>query len=178
MKFLKVFFLAFVMLFISCKEKTATADKIGASPSEVFKHNNSEIPYYEFDEFEKFLNIKDDQIYVINFWATWCMPCVEELPYFETINATYKHKGVNVILVSLDKKKEIESRLFPFIEKNDIRSQVIVLNSVNPNKWIDSVDPNWSGAIPITIIYNKNKREFYEKTFTLEELKNKVEKFL
>jgi len=171
-------FFSSALLLVSCKQANNSSYKVNAEPTEVFKHNQTKIPYYEFDEFEKFLNIKDDQIYVINFWATWCMPCVEELPYFEAINTTYKHKGVNVILVSLDKKKEIESRLFPFIEKNDVRSQVIVLNGVNPNKWIDKVDPNWSGSIPITIIYNKNKREFYEKTFTLEELKNEIEKFL
>jgi len=177
MRFLQISFLVCSLLSVSCKEKTLVIGNVRANPTEVFKYNQTEIPYYEFDEFENLLNIEDDQVYIINFWATWCQPCVEELPYFEAINTTYKHKGVNVILVSLDKKKEIESRLFPFIEKHDIRSEIVVLNSINPNKWIDRVDPNWSGSIPITIIYNKNNRKFYEKTFHLEELKNEVEKF-
>jgi len=178
MRFSKTLFLTCVLLFVSCEKKTKNGHGVKANPTEIFREDEIEIPYYEFDEFEKFLSIKDAKIYVINFWATWCMPCVEELPYFETINTSYKHKNVEVILVSLDQKKEIQTRLFPFIKKHEIRSEVIVLNGVNPNKWIDKVDPNWSGAIPITIIYNKNKRKFYEKTFTLEELKNEIEKFL
>jgi len=171
-------FISIALLFVSCKEKTTSIYDVPAKPTVVFNYNLTEIPYYEFDEFEKFLNIKDENIYLINFWATWCMPCVEELPYFETINTTYKHKRVKVILVSLDRKKEIETRLIPFIKKHKIQSKVIVLNDVNPNKWIDRVDPNWEGSIPITIIYDKNKRNFYEKTFTLEELRNEIEKFL
>lgn len=165
-------------MLVSCKKETSVLDRAGASTKEVFEQGEIIVPYYDFDEFEKFLNIKDDEVYVVNFWATWCQPCVEELPHFESINTTYKHKGVNVILVSLDKAEQIESRLFPFMEQHDIRSEVIVLNGAKAGTWIDRVDPNWSGAIPITIIYSKDKRQFYERTFKLEELKNEVEKFL
>lgn len=178
MNFLKVLLIGFTLILTSCREELSVVDKVNASPKEVFKHNETQIPYYDFDEFEKFLNISDDEIYVVNFWATWCLPCVEELPHFESINTTFKHKGVNVLLVSLDKAKDVETRLFPFMEKHDIRSEVIMLNDANPNSWIDRVDPHWSGAIPITIIYNKEKRRFYERTFNLEELKTEVEKFL
>lgn len=168
------------VLLVSCGKKNDTIVRniVNASPVKVFDYKETKIPYYDFDEFEKFLNIKDDETYIINFWATWCTPCVEELPHFESINTTYKHKGINVVLVSLDKLDKIESNLLPFMEKYDIRSEVIVLNDSKANKWIDRVDPHWSGAIPITIIYNKEKRLFYEKTFTLNELKNEVEKFL
>ncbi|SRR5690554_1273593 len=178
MIFFKVLFVGMALMFVSCKTETLVIDKVNASPKEVFKHDEIRVPYYDFDEFEKFLNIKDDEVYVINFWATWCGPCVEELPHFESINTTYKHKGVNVLLVSLDKADNIEEKLFPFIEKHDIRSEVIILDDANPNAWINKVDPHWSGSIPITIIYNKDKRRFYERTFKLKELKNEVDKFL
>jgi len=179
MKLVRFLFFGIVLLLVSCKkDETLVVDRINATPKEVFEYNETKIPYYDFDEFEKFLNIKDDEVYVVNFWATWCVPCVEELPHFESINNTFKHKGVNVLLVSLDKAKDVETRLFPFMEKHDIRSEVIILNDANPNVWIDRVDPHWSGAIPITIIYNKDKRRFYERTFNLNELKNEVEKFL
>ncbi len=178
MKLFRFLFLGMVLLLVSCKKETSVIQKVNASPKEIFEHNGIRIPYYDFDEFEKFLSIKDDEVYVVNFWATWCQPCVEELPYFESINTTYKHKGVNVLLVSLDRKRDVETRLIPFMKQQNIRSEVILLNDANPNYWIPKVNENWSGAIPITIIYNKNKKQFYEKTFTLEELKNEIEKFL
>lgn len=178
MNFLKFLLFGSVLMLVSCKKETLVVDKVNAKSKEVFEYNQMRIPYYDFDEFEKFLNIQDDEIYVINFWATWCGPCVEELPHFESINTTYKHKGVNVVLVSLDKESQIQEKLFPFVEKHDIRSEVIVLNDAKPNTWIDRVDPHWSGSIPITIIYNKDKRRFYERTFKLKELKNEVDKFL
>lgn len=176
----KLLFLSLIpVISLSCKnDDTTIREKVNASTLEVFKHNEMEVPSYNFDNFEKFLNIKDDEVYVVNFWATWCQPCVEELPYFESINTTYRHKGVNVLLVTLDSPKQVESRLFPFMEEHDIRSEVIMLNDPNANMWIPKVDPHWSGAIPITIIYNKKQRRFYERTFTLQELKTEVEKFL
>lgn len=167
-----------ILFFCSCTKEESIVKKVNAKPLEIYKNNELNVPSYDFENFEKFLNIKDDEVYVVNFWATWCQPCVEELPYFESINTTYKHKGVNVLLVSLDSPKQVDSRLFPFIEKHSILSEVILLNAPNPNSWIDKVDPHWSGAIPITIIYNKEKRKFYEKIFTLEELRTEVENFL
>ena len=177
MNLFKFLFFGIIFLCVSCKTESSIVQRVNANPIQTFEYNETRIPYYEFDEFEKFLNIKDDEVYVVNFWATWCLPCVEELPYFESINTTYAYKGVNVLLVSLDRAKDVETRLLPFMEKHDIRSEVILLNDTNPNAWIDRVDPKWSGAIPITIIYNKNKRQFYERTFSLEELKYEVEKF-
>ena len=61
-----------------------------------------DLEVYDYNGFEKFLNKKDNKIYVINFWATWCAPCVKELPHFEALNTNYANKNVEVILVSLD----------------------------------------------------------------------------
>jgi thiol-disulfide isomerase/thioredoxin len=179
LKWYKAVFVVGSALLFSCQQNQTVAEEISqAKPLKIYEQNGLEIPSYNFDNFEHFLNIKDDEVYVVNFWATWCQPCVEELPHFESINTTYKHKGVNVILASLDFPKMIESRLFPFIDDNDIQSEVIHINDPDFNSWISRVDKNWSGAIPVTVIYNKDKRIFYEKVFTLEELKTEVEKFL
>ena len=110
--------------------------------------------------------------------SDWCAPCIKELPYFEALNEEYKSKNVEVILVSLDFPKQYETRLKPFIAEHKLKSEIVVLNDVDSNTWIPKVDKEWSGAIPATIIYNKSKRAFYEKSFNLKELKTEVNKFL
>ena len=115
---------------------------------------------------------KSDTIYVVNFWATWCKPCMEELPAFEKINQFYKNKKVKVILVSNDFKKQIETRLKPFIVKHQLKNKIYFMNESNPNNWINEVAKSWSGAIPATLIIcgKKNTISFHEGETTFEEL--------
>ena len=118
-----------------------------------------------------------DTTYVINFWATWCKPCVKELPYFDKLASEFKDRKVKVLLLSLDFRRQYESRLIPFLEKHGVKSEVKLVDEIDYNSWIDKVDPSWSGAIPATIIINKStgSKNFYEKEFTYSELKKVVE---
>ncbi len=120
----------------------------------------------KFNTIDWLLHHQTDAIVVLNFWATWCKPCVSELPYFEELNKNYASSGIKVILVSLDFKREFESRVKPFIEKNKITSEVLLLDEPDHNSWIDKVDSTWSGAIPATVIIAGNKKLFFEKEFT------------
>ncbi|AUC17003.1 thioredoxin [Tenacibaculum sp. SZ-18] len=131
-----------------------------------------------FEALKPYLEEQDDKTHVINFWATWCKPCVEELPAFEKLHAENTDNNVEVLLVSLDFPNEIESQLVPFIQDNKLAPEVVVLDDSNQNKWINGVDNSWSGAIPATIIYNKNERGFFERSFTYDELKSELQKFL
>lgn len=133
---------------------------------------------YTYNELKPLLEKNDDKIYVVNFWATWCGPCVKELPAFEKINKEYASKNVEVILVSLDFPKQVAKKLIPFIAKKNLQSKVVLLDDVNEDVWIKAIDPNWSGAIPATIIYNKNKRTFYEQSFEYETLEAELKTFL
>lgn len=155
--------------FISCKKNDA--EKISTKQTE-----NDKIEVYNFEEFELFLEQDQDQIYVINFWATWCKPCIQELPYFEAAQNRYKD-DVKVILLSLDFSNKLESQLIPFVKKNSIESQVILLDDPHENEWIPKVDSTWSGAIPATLMIKGSKRKFYEKSFTQKELENEILKF-
>jgi thiol-disulfide isomerase/thioredoxin len=129
------------------------------------------IPIVNFDQFNsQYLNRQTDTVYIINFWATWCKPCVKELPYFEKISENYKDQKVKVVLVSLDFAKNYETMLIPFVKKKALKSEVVLLNDPNGNEWIDKVSTSWSGAIPATLIYTKNSREFYEQSFSYEQL--------
>lgn len=123
-----------------------------------------------YDQLEPYLHKSNDTIYLVNFWATWCAPCVKELPAIKSVEQKYADKKFKVLLVSLDFAKELTGRVEPFIKSKNITSDVFLLNDPNQNRWIDKVDSNWSGEIPFTLIYGKNFRESYSQAFTFEEL--------
>lgn len=108
--------------------------------------------------------LTNDTLYVINFWATWCKPCVEELPYFEKLGAEMKDKPVKILLVSTDMKKDLTTRLPDFISAKNLTQQVLFMSETNANLWIEQVNKEWSGAIPATwILYKKNNYEFFKE---------------
>jgi thiol-disulfide isomerase/thioredoxin len=135
------------------------------------------VPIYDFDGLQPLLHADSDTTWVVNFWATWCAPCVEELPYFEELTREYADKPLRVLLVSLDFRRQLERRLLPFLKNNDIQSRVVVLDDADANAWIDKVDPSWSGAIPATLFYQGERRLFKEQTFTRDELFQLVQTF-
>ena len=167
MKLFTIILLLFA--FVSCKKNDT--EKISVKQTE-----NDEIEVYNFEELERFLDQEKDKILVVNFWATWCKPCIKELPYFEAAQTKY-NDDIRVILVSLDFPEKLESQLIPFVNKNAIQSQVVLLDDPYENEWIPKVDSTWSGAIPATLIINSTKRIFYEKSFTQEELEDEILKF-
>ena len=132
----------------------------------------------KLDELEQRISQNNDTLYIVNFWATWCKPCVEELPYFEKLNSDTTLKNVKVLLVSLDFPSQRDSKVIPFLKRKKLQSEVFILNEKNPNVWIDRVSSEWSGAIPATLFIFKNKREFHEKEFEQEELYSLVNSFL
>ena len=134
-----------------------------------------QVPTVDYDALKPLLNQKGDRVYVVNFWATWCAPCIKELPYFEKLNA---RPEVEVLLVSLDFPQLKEKRLLPFVAKHQLQSKVIHLNDTRENYWINAISKDWSGALPATIIYNQQRREFYEGEFSEIQLIKTVESFL
>jgi thiol-disulfide isomerase/thioredoxin len=138
----------------------------------------AQVPVMDFDGLEPYLHKENDTTYIINFWATWCAPCVKELPAFEELNEKYRNEKVKVLLVSLDFIKHYDTKLIPFIQERNIKSEVILLNDPRSYLWIDKVSPDWSGAIPATLIYRGNKRKFYEQSFTYESLEMELLKLI
>tara|TARA_R110001592_G_scaffold52658_11_gene161520 strand:+ start:4501 stop:5022 length:522 start_codon:yes stop_codon:yes gene_type:complete len=167
-----IFILLIFIGFISCKK-----DIVKETSSQKVVQVSS-VKSYNYKELKPFLEKKDDKVYVINFWATWCAPCVKELPYFEKIKQEYASKNVEVLLVSLDFPKQVEKKLIPFINKNKIQSEVVLLDDVNEDFWIKAIDENWSGALPATLIYTKNSRKFYEQSFDYKTLESELLTFI
>ena len=155
----RLLILFFFVLSLSCSDKS-----------------DKNIQVVDFEEFYSKIDLSSNDTYVINFWATWCSPCVKELPYFESVNKEYGDKNVKVILVSLDFPSQIESKLKPYIRKNKIKSNVILLDDTKMNKWVPRVSEKWDGGIPATLIVNSSNYNFYPNPFEKEELVNEIHK--
>ncbi len=132
--------------------------------------NGQSIQKIDKDGVELLTKMSNDTTYVINFWATWCSPCVKEIGYFEELHRKYSDNKMKVILVSLDFPNQVEKRLLPFLEEKDISASVMLMTDLDYNGWINRVDASWTGAIPATLIYNSEGRFFLEEELTREEL--------
>ena len=138
---------------------------------------SAQIDILSFSEFQEKISDNDSKLLVINFWATWCKPCVNELPHFNKTHSEYKDKGLEMWLVSLDFENQMESRVIPFLKENNLNPEVFILKQEG-NSWIDEVSTSWSGAIPATLMINKEGRHFYEQEFTYEQLENTIKEHL
>jgi thiol-disulfide isomerase/thioredoxin len=131
----------------------------------------------KLEKLQKIINGKSDQIQVINFWATWCGPCVKELPLFEKLNAEGR-SDIKITLVSMDMDLDPDpSKVYKFIERKKIQSDVLILDEQDSNSWIEKVDKNWSGALPATILVNQKtgQRKFVGKELHEGDLQRLIE---
>ncbi len=179
MKPLTIILILFICL-ASCKEKRASktnsVEKVAITPE--LEEETVKFPVYDYDGFESLLHKTDGKTYIVNFWATWCKPCIEELPDIEKVYDDYKNENVELILVSLDMPSMWKSKLEPFVEENQLKGTVVILDDPKMNDWIPKIDAEWDGGIPASLIYNSNKRQFYAQGFKYEELKSELIKFL
>jgi thiol-disulfide isomerase/thioredoxin len=146
---------------------------LGASQSDA-----QEIKEYEtFDSYKHLLHKSNDTAYIVNFWATWCAPCIKEMPAFKQAYQEFKDKKVKFIMTSMDFGGDVESKVKLFMNKHKMPEgmQVVILTDADGNSWINQVNPEWSGSIPATLIYRNNKRDFYEQEFTYTELKQVIQ---
>ena len=134
----------------------------------------TEVISLDYPQLKPLLYQNSKTVQVVNFWATWCAPCIKELPYFEELN---KLENVDVLLVSLDFPKQKQKRLIPFVDKHKLQSKVIHFNDEDENYWINEISTAWSGALPATLIYSQNRRGFYEQSFTKDELFKEVKSY-
>jgi thiol-disulfide isomerase/thioredoxin len=142
--------------------------------------NSQQARIVKFEDLAKMMSQTNDTTYIFNFFATWCAPCVEEFPVFQRFSARYAGKKEKLIFVSLDFKKDFEKRLLPFLKKNHVRNQVVLLDETDYNSWIDRVDTNWDGNLPATLVINNGKhfRQMFAKEFTYTQLETAMKPFL
>jgi len=123
------------------------------------------VPIITEKELQEYLHNKNDTTYIVNFWATWCLPCLREMPLLLNLAKENKDRDVSLLLVSLDFSTQIENKLIPYVEKKNIKEKVVVLDTPPGYAWIDAVDSSWNGGIPATVIYNSQRRIFHHSEF-------------
>ena len=161
--------------FVACFQPKDVSHTVATKPEPDTVSLKTLPVYASFNDLEPLFNQRNDTTYLINFWATWCKPCVAEMPYFEAFHAAHRDEAVRVVLVSLDFPKQYQKTLVPFINKRDLQPEVAALADGDYNSWIDRVDPEWDGAIPATYVYRGSKSNFAAREFhSLEEVEQFV----
>lgn len=139
----------------------------------------NQLQYSSFDQLMNEVKSEKAHLVVLNFWATWCKPCVAELPDFELINKEFKEKKVEVILANLDFHSKTAEIVPAFIINKDVQSKVVHITDQDANDWIAKVDEKWTGSIPATIIFYKGEKKwFFEGQTDHETLKSIINKYI
>ena len=115
---------------------------------------------------------------IINFWATFCKPCMEEIPHFQKLQAKYEKDGLKLLFVSLDMQDDYPKKVNSFIKKNKMASAW--LDETNADYFCPKIDQAWSGAIPATLFIDNNRhyRKFIEESLTEEVLEKQIRNLL
>jgi thiol-disulfide isomerase/thioredoxin len=118
------------------------------------------------------------QATVVNVWATWCSPCVEEFPYLVQLHRNYADKGLRVVLISFDSERQTKATR-QFLQKNNVTFPTY-RRAGKDQLFIEGLSPSWSGALPLTLIYDSagKLRRAWEREATYAEFEEAVLKVL
>lgn len=180
---MKYSFIMLIIWIVGCWSLTSCTplkknEPLERQPQEWLSANGEPIGYYNYEQFKSLLEGNNDTTYVVNFWATWCSPCVKELPHFQKLYQEYKDKKVHLILVSLDFEDQLERKFYPFLKKNQLEGEVLLLSQKGMNDWIGKINADWEGALPATLLYKGAKQQFYAQSFEYDELEIKLRRFM
>ena len=137
------------------------------------------IPSYKIDQLDSLIkNSKHPMI--INFWATFCIPCIEEIPYFIQKTKDFKEQKVSLLLVSLDMEDYYPKKITNFAGKHNFTAPIAWLNETDADLFCPRIDKSWSGAIPATLFVNNatGYRKFFEDQLSEKQLENEIHSML
>jgi len=140
---------------------------------------SQEIKKISITELESYISNSNKPL-IINFWATFCVPCVKEIPYFQSIIKDEYPGKVELLLVSLDLPSSYPSNISSFAKKKKFYSPIAWLNESNADIFCPRIDTAWSGSIPASLFVNNsiNYRKFYEKDISPEQFKKELKQLV
>ena len=148
MKFtLQILFFCIFSILVSCQSKETS-------------YNDTIEVLEQFSDLQSIIDSDKNTLWVINFWATSCPPCLKEMPHFKELEKEFQDKNLKILLISLDQVKHLESRVYPFVKKYEIVPEVALLEDQNYSAWTVKIDSTWYGALPATVIIKGENRKF------------------
>ncbi len=143
-------------------------------------HSNAQIPIWKITDFEKYIATHSGKVLVFNFWATFCKPCIAEIPAMIRAVDSLQSVNAELILVSVDVASNYPNRLNAFVQQRNWKTNITWLDETDADYFCPKVDSSWGGSIPATLIINTRNgyRAFFEEEFTAEKLRKAILKAL
>lgn len=114
------------------------------------------MPLSSVKDLETLRDSKKGKVVLVNFWASWCRPCVAEIPGLIKLYNNYKDSGFEIIFISVDVPEDIQSKVAPFLKSKGVDFTTYYNQFDKTDDLINFFDKNWQGAIPSTYIYDKD----------------------
>lgn len=146
----------------------------------VMRVNAQEVKVLKYEELFEMINQPTDQLIAVNFWATWCGPCVKEMPHFVEVSEKYKdNPNFKLLFVSMDRAKQLD-KVKEFINQYNINAEIVLLDdNKRMSHWIPAIDTTWSGNIPVTVFYQNNEKvHFVGQEMSKDELEHHINTYL
>jgi peroxiredoxin len=114
-------------------------------------------------DFDKFKDSARGKVLVLNFWATWCGPCVAEFPELVALDAKYRDKGVMLVGITADDPGDVQPKVIPFIKKQKVKFDIVLQDTDDPQEMFDKINKDWPGVLPATFVYDKQGNLAYSR---------------
>jgi len=159
------FYLLFFYGLFACQQNTNT--DIPISSFKIMEDTSRFMTLTDFEEFEAVLATEKGNVLLVNIWATWCKPCVHEMPGLEKLHQNYQGKGVKVVTLSLDEVAKADSLVVPYWDSMHFSMDNYLIATPDQGSFVNKIDPLWIGLLPTSFIFNPEGKKIETVTGAL-----------